>query len=487
MMHFQVPIPAELIVVIAGTATSYLAKFNERFNMKIIGSIPRGIPAPAVPTMHNAASYIPDSIVVAVVGFAIAISMAKLVSKRQGYSIDTNQELLAYGLHNAVGAFFHSFGGTQAPPRTLVCESTAGKTQLSGFISTILPLLVCLALGPLFEHLPNCVLAAIIIVALLPLLKSFKETPNFWRVNKIDFLVYYATVIFVTFFSIVIGLIVGIAINILLIIIQMQLAKVYRVRGVPGTEVYLPEELFGSQLQQDSKIQVFRLDSDLFFANVEQFKQRLFEQTASPSSISLQSMQLVTPALEVDHEVKVTVESDDKTPERSDSAEGKEEDRKGKEGGMEANVNNNQGTTSDDDDQVTEVNVDVKGEANHTATSNGIHKSPSIIMKPKERAIILDCSSITYIDIMGLSVLSSLKSEYAKVNTAFVLACCKEAMISKLLHAGMISPEGTPEKDKADNIKIFPTVIDAVETFRQRQSCILKAPQSQDSICTFKF
>ncbi|ELT97625.1 hypothetical protein CAPTEDRAFT_119293 [Capitella teleta] len=416
--YIKVPIPAELIVVILGTLVSYLADFNTRWDVKVIGTIPRGIPAPQLPSMHNAMDYFVDALIIAIIGFALSISMAKLVSKRQGYSIDTNQELLAYGMQNAIGALFNSFGGTQAPPRTLVCENTGGKTQLSGFISTILPLLVCLALGPLFEQLPNCVLAAIIIVALLPLLKSVTEIPTFWRVNRIDLWVYLVTLIATVFFSIVIGLMVGIALGVVLIVIQMQLARIYSVEAPTGTEVYLPKHLLHDKHPQYPNIKVFRFDANLFFANVETFKLKLFEQTPSPDVLNSTNMMLITPVVEVEES------SND-------------------------NGNNNQHADNEPNGLSAET-----------------HKKK--LLKCKQ-AIVLDCASITYIDIMGISVLSSLKIEYAKVGTAFVLANCQLSMLEKLVAGGLLSAPETPEKEKSNDIVVFPTVIDAVETFRVQE------------------
>ena len=67
------------------------------------------------------------------------------------YRIDDSQEMLAYGLGNLVCAFFSSFVGSQAPPRTLVHEATGGKTQLASMVSAVLVLLVFLFLGPFIQ------------------------------------------------------------------------------------------------------------------------------------------------------------------------------------------------------------------------------------------------------------------------------------------------------------------------------------------------
>jgi len=89
------------------------------------------------------------------------------------YEVDNDQELLACSLYNTIGAFFGCFVATQAPPRTLVHETAGGHTQLAGAVSTLVPLLVVLAIGPLFEALPISVLGCITSCAVLPLMKQF--------------------------------------------------------------------------------------------------------------------------------------------------------------------------------------------------------------------------------------------------------------------------------------------------------------------------
>jgi len=91
------------------------------------------------------------------------------------YEVDNDQELLACSLCNTISAFFGCFVPTQAPPRTLVHEAAGGRTQLAGAVSTLVPLLVVLALGSLFKSLPISVLGCVSSCAVLPLMKQFTQ------------------------------------------------------------------------------------------------------------------------------------------------------------------------------------------------------------------------------------------------------------------------------------------------------------------------
>jgi len=78
----KIPIPAELLLVILATVISYLARLNERYALPIIGHIPSGLPAPRVPPMTAVGSYVVDGMVLGVVGFVIAVTMARLMAER---------------------------------------------------------------------------------------------------------------------------------------------------------------------------------------------------------------------------------------------------------------------------------------------------------------------------------------------------------------------------------------------------------------------
>ena len=83
--------------------------------------------------------------------FTLGLYFHQVLSRKYRYSIDDSQEMLSYGLGHIVCAFFNSFTGNQAPPRTLVHEGTNGKSQVASIISAFLVLMVCLFIGQYIE------------------------------------------------------------------------------------------------------------------------------------------------------------------------------------------------------------------------------------------------------------------------------------------------------------------------------------------------
>ncbi|NWU93370.1 S26A5 protein, partial [Upupa epops] len=150
-----VPIPMEIIVVIIGTGVSAGMNLSKSCKVDIVGNIPQGLRAPAIPEMQLIPAIFVDAIAIAIVGFSMAVSMAKIFALKHGYKTDGNQELIALGICNSVGSFFQSFSITCSMSRSLVQESTGGKTQIAGALSSIMVLLVIVAIGYLFEPLPQ--------------------------------------------------------------------------------------------------------------------------------------------------------------------------------------------------------------------------------------------------------------------------------------------------------------------------------------------
>ena len=85
------PVPGDLVLVTMGTLLSYLFKFNERWQVKVVGEIPLGFPAPQLPAFKFLPAVFNASLSIAIVSFAINISMAKLFAKKYKYELRANQ------------------------------------------------------------------------------------------------------------------------------------------------------------------------------------------------------------------------------------------------------------------------------------------------------------------------------------------------------------------------------------------------------------
>ncbi|MEQ2266105.1 hypothetical protein XENORESO_018274, partial [Xenotaenia resolanae] len=181
-----VPLPMELFAVIIATVISWQVNLEERYGVAIVGEIPSGLQPPAVPASSIFVQIIGNAFALSVVGYGIAISLGRIFALKYGYKVDSNQELLALGLSNSVGGLFQCFAVSCSMSRSMVQESTGGKTQVAGAISAVVILFITLWIGSLFEDLPKAVLAAIIFVNLHGIMKQFLDIPALWKTNKVD-------------------------------------------------------------------------------------------------------------------------------------------------------------------------------------------------------------------------------------------------------------------------------------------------------------
>uniref|UniRef100_A0A8D0PJK6 Solute carrier family 26 member 6 n=1 Tax=Sus scrofa TaxID=9823 RepID=A0A8D0PJK6_PIG len=263
--HLPVPLPGELLTLIGATGISYGIGLNE---VDVVGRIPAGLVPPVAPSPQLFARLVGNAFAIAVVGFAIAISLGKIFALRHGYRVDSNQELVALGLSNFIGGIFQCFPVSCSMSRSLVQESTGGNTQVAGAISSLFILIIILKLGELFQDLPKAVLAAVIIVNLKGMLMQFTDLCSLWKTNRVDLLIWLVTFVATILLNLDLGLAVAIAFSMLLVVVRIQLPH-YSVLGqMPDTDVYRDVAEY-SEAREVPGVKIFRSSTTMFFANAE--------------------------------------------------------------------------------------------------------------------------------------------------------------------------------------------------------------------------
>ncbi|XP_032017525.1 solute carrier family 26 member 6 isoform X3 [Hylobates moloch] len=236
--QLPMPIPGELLTLIGATGISYGMGLKHRFDVDVVGNIPAGLVPPAAPNTQLFSKLVGSAFTIAVVGFAIAISLGKIFALRHGYRVDSNQELVALGLSNLIGGIFQCFPVSCSMSRSLVQESTGGNSQVAGAISSLFILLIIVKLGELFHDLPKAVLAAIIIVNLKGMLRQLSDVRSLWKANQADLLIWLVTFMATILLNLDLGLVVAVIFSLVLVVVRTQMPH-YSVLGqVPDTDIY---------------------------------------------------------------------------------------------------------------------------------------------------------------------------------------------------------------------------------------------------------
>uniref|UniRef100_A0A667WUZ8 STAS domain-containing protein n=1 Tax=Myripristis murdjan TaxID=586833 RepID=A0A667WUZ8_9TELE len=402
-----VPIPVELLAIIIATVISWQVNLEEKYGVDVVGEIPSGLQPPVLPTASLFGQLIGDAFALSVVGYGIAISLGRIFALKYGYKVDSNQELIALGLSNSVGGVFQCFAISCSMSRSMVQESTGGKTQVAGALSAVVILIITLWIGTLFEDLPKAVLAAIIYVNLHGMMKQFMDVPALWRTNRVDMMVWLATFILTVLFNPDLGLAASIGFSILTVIFRTQLPTYSLLGQVPGTDIYRPVEEY-KQVRQVPGVVIFRSSATLYFANAEMYQDAL----AQKSGID------ITKILSA----KKKLEAKRKRHEKKEAKKAKKDKEE---------------PESPERTDIVTIEVDDRPD-------------PSL-----PRAIVLDLSPVNFLDTVGVKTLRGIHKDYGDIGIEVVLSGCQTGVVENLQSGGFFN-------DKVTKSCLFSTIHDAV-------------------------
>ncbi|XP_053319356.1 sulfate transporter [Spea bombifrons] len=274
----KAPIPVELFVVVGATLASHFGQLKEKYGSSIAGTIPTGFLMPKSPEWSLIPNVALGALSIAIIGFAITVSLSEMFAKKHGYEVKANQEMYAIGFCNIIPAFFHCFTTSAALAKTLVKESTGCRTQVSGIMTSLVILLVLLVIAPLFFSLQKCVLGVITIVNLRGALRKFFDLPTMWKVNKVDTAIWLVTMFSSAFISTELGLLIGIAFSIICVIIRSQKSRSALLGRVENSEVFESMAVY-KDLNPTPGIKIFRFEAPLYYVNKQCFKSALYKKT----------------------------------------------------------------------------------------------------------------------------------------------------------------------------------------------------------------
>lgn len=277
LKKFAPKIPGVLSAVVITTVASYMMGF-EQMGGKVVGSIPEGLPGFALPAFNLEAfsGLFLAAIIIAMVGFMEAISIAKAMAAKSKDRIDPNQELIGQGMGNILGSFFQAYPASGSFSRSAVNFNAGAKTGFSSVVTAIIVVVTLLFLTPLLYHLPKATLAAVVIMAVFGLI-NFKSVKHIWDINKHD-----GIAAMVTFIATIAsapkldhGIVIGAVLAIVLYLYRTMQPRVAVLgRYKDGT---LRDIEINKDLPTDKNIIAVRFDGSLYFANVSYFEDTMLK------------------------------------------------------------------------------------------------------------------------------------------------------------------------------------------------------------------
>ncbi|NXJ92045.1 S26A6 protein, partial [Corythaixoides concolor] len=445
------PIPIELITIIISTGISYGVNLNAKFGVSVVGNIPSGLKPPVVPNFSYFGQVVGNAFAIAVVGYAICISLGKIFALKHGYKVDSNQELIALGLSNFLGGFFQCFAISCSMSRSLVQEGTGGSSQVAGVISSLVILVTILKVGELFQDLPKAILSAIIIVNLKGMFKQFDDFRILWKSSRVDLMVWIVTFVATLMLNLDIGLGVSVAFSLLTVIFRSQLPHYSILGRISDTNVY--KDVAEYQMAQEVPgVKIFRSSSTLYFANVELYAEALKKKSG----------------INVDRLIVKKKKALKKLKKQQKKAE-KEKAKRKKPLCSEAG---SPSLPQDAEDGCNGLGIAV---VELSETEGSPPPEPTLrtlgLPQPGFHAVVLDFSPVSFVDTVSIKILKNIFRDFHEIEVDVFIAGCPAPVLDQLERGNFFSSAITKHC-------FFPSVHDAVvhASAEQRQASVSIQP-----------
>ena len=250
----------------------------------IVGKIPEGLKigipkAPENTTYFSAfLQLLPFAIIISLIGFMEAIAIAKSMAAKTGQKLDPNQELIGQGLANIIGSFGQSYAVSGSFSRSAVNLQANAATGVSSVVTSLMVALTLLFFTPLLYHLPQAVLAAVIMMAVIGLINA-SGFIHAWKAKRADGIISVISFVCTLYFAphLEEGILVGVGLTFGLFIYQHLRPRVAILSKAKDESL---KDAVKSGLKECRHIAVVRFDGSLIFANATYLEDRVLDYIA---------------------------------------------------------------------------------------------------------------------------------------------------------------------------------------------------------------
>jgi SulP family sulfate permease len=247
------------ILVVAGLSL-------DASGVKILREIPQDLPALGVPQFDRDIwmQLLGSAAQISLIGFVESVSVGQTLAAKKRARIDPNQELIGLGAASLSAGVSSGYPVTGGLARSAVNFDAGAETPAAGAFTAIGIGLATLFLTPYLFYLPQAVLAATIIVAVLSLV-DLPEVIKVWKYSKSDFAAMAATIMVTLGFGVELGVTTGVVLSLLLHLYNTSQPHFALVGQLPGTHHFRNVNRYPVVIS-DTALTV-RIDESLYFAN----------------------------------------------------------------------------------------------------------------------------------------------------------------------------------------------------------------------------
>jgi len=274
-------VPCALVALVLGIGASAAFDLSAQ-GVAVVGKVPRGLPTPGLPgismIMQNFGLILSGAIGVVLVGFSESLAAARQYASKHHYDIDINQEMLAQGMANFTSGLFQSINVSGSLSKSSVNDDSGAKSEMASLAQGAFVILTLIILAPLFADLPEAVLGAIVIEAVVFGLMDVKAMKRIYRLNRTEFWVGAFALLGVLTFGTLQGVLLGLFLSLLVLIARSSKPNIPVLGRWPGTEVFHSLDRYPDSETYPGLV-IIRFDGALYFATANGLRDEIREVT----------------------------------------------------------------------------------------------------------------------------------------------------------------------------------------------------------------
>ncbi|KAL0427074.1 UNVERIFIED_CONTAM: putative sulfate transporter 3.5 [Sesamum latifolium] len=287
---FWVSAIGPMAVVVAGCLFAYFAH-ADKHGIAIVGPLKKGINEPSANRLIFDHKYIHAPIkaglITGMIALAEGIAIGRSFAIATNEQIDGNKEMVAYGVMNIIGSMTSCYLTTGPFSKTAVNVNAGCKSPMSNVVQAVCMMMVLLFLAPLFSYTPQVALSAIIISAMLGLIK-YKKAYYLFKTDKFDFIICMSAFFGVSFISMDWGLIISVGLALVRALLYMARPATCKLGNIPNSKLYRDVEQYQGATAIPGFL-VLQVGSPMYFANANYMKERILRWVRDENELAMAS------------------------------------------------------------------------------------------------------------------------------------------------------------------------------------------------------
>jgi len=273
--HFAPKVPAALVTVAAGiAAVAFLGL--DKAGISVVGTLQGGLPTFTLPDLSLVQQLWPAALGIALMSFVESAAAGRAFLHKGESTPDANSELVATGMANLAGSFFHIMPAGGGTTQTAVNDGAGARSQVAGVVTAAVVVATLLFLAPLFAMMPHATLAAVVIVASIGLC-SPAQFLTIRRIRHMEFHWALVAMIGVVLLGTLKGVLVAVVVSLVSLMVHANRYPVHVLGRKPGTNVFRPRSPEHPEDETFPGLVLLRPEGLIYFANVARLAQQTRE------------------------------------------------------------------------------------------------------------------------------------------------------------------------------------------------------------------